>query len=87
MDGPESIDVYYWPTPNCFKITIMLEELQVPYRIVPIDITAGDQYSSEYSKICLNNKVPVLRDYAPDDGREGDQAYDLGVHLKRLHLR
>ena len=84
MDGSESIDVYYWPTPNCFKITIMLEELQVPYRIVPIDITAGDQYSSEYSKICPNNKVPVLRDYAPADGRDEAALFESGAILLYL---
>lgn len=84
MDGSESIDVYYWPTPNCFKITIMLEELRVPYRIIPIDITAGDQYSSEYSKFSPNNKVPALQDYAPVDGRDVATLFESGAILLYL---
>ena len=59
------IDVYFWPTPNGWKITIMLEELGLPYTIVPIDIGKGDQFKPEFLAISPNNKMPAITD--PDD--------------------
>ena len=47
----QPIDLYYWPTPNGWKITIFLEEVGLPYSIVPVDITAGDQYEEEFLEI------------------------------------
>ncbi len=78
------IDVYYWPTPNGFKVTIMLEELRVPYRIIPIDITAGDQYSNEYAELSANNKIPAIRDDDPGDGREVATLFESGAILLYL---
>lgn len=80
------IDVYYWPTPNGFKVTIMLEELQVPYRIIPIDITAGDQYSNEYAELCANNKIPAICDHDPGDGREVATLFESGAILLYLGM-
>jgi len=60
MSAP--MDLYYWPTPNGRKITIMLEELGLPYRLIPIDITAGDQFEASFLAISPNNKVPALTD-------------------------
>ena len=56
------IDFYFWPSPNGYKIAIMLEELQVGYRVVPVDITSGDQFSPEYLAINPNGKVPSIID-------------------------
>jgi hypothetical protein len=42
------IDLYYWPTPNGWKITILLEEVELPYNIVPVDTTSGDQFRPEF---------------------------------------
>jgi GSH-dependent disulfide-bond oxidoreductase len=56
------IDVYFWPTPNGHKVTIALEELTLPYSIVPINIGKGDQFNSEFLKISPNNKMPAIVD-------------------------
>ncbi len=57
------IDLYTWNTPNGRKASIMLEEVELPYRVVPIDITKGDQFDPEFTKICPNNKIPAIVDH------------------------
>jgi GST-like protein len=84
MQSDSPIELYYWPTPNGFKVSIMLEELGVPYVIKPIDITAGDQYSDEYSCISPNNKIPGIIDYQPSDGREAATIFESGAILMYL---
>jgi GSH-dependent disulfide-bond oxidoreductase len=64
----EPIYLYYWPTPNGWKLTIFLEEVGLPYRIVPVDITSGDQYEAEFLKISPNNKMPAIVDPEGPDG-------------------
>lgn len=59
------IDLYYWPTPNGHKITIFLEETGLDYRIIPVDITAGDQFKPEFLNISPNNKMPAMIDQQP----------------------
>ena len=56
------IDLYTWPTPNGHKIHIMLEELELPYNVIPIDIGAGDQFKPEFLAISPNNKMPAIID-------------------------
>ena len=56
------IDVYFWPTPNGHKVTIALEELALPYSVIPINIGKGDQFNSEFLKISPNNKMPAIVD-------------------------
>mgnify|MGYP001169483024 CR=1 FL=1 len=51
------IDLYYWPTPNGWKVTILLEELGLEYRVIPVDILSGDQFKPEFLKIAPNNKI------------------------------
>ncbi len=58
----EPIDLYYWPTPNGRKITVMLEEVGLPYRTIAVDITAGAQFDPEFLAISPNNKVPAIVD-------------------------
>ncbi|MEM7540863.1 MAG: glutathione S-transferase N-terminal domain-containing protein [Pseudomonadota bacterium] len=60
------IDLYYWPTPNGWKITIMLEECGLEYRVVPVNIGKGDQFSPEFLKISPNNRMPAIVDHARD---------------------
>jgi GST-like protein len=62
------IDVYSWATPNGHKIHIMLEELGLEYKPIPIDIGAGDQFTPEFLAISPNNKIPAIID---SDGPEG----------------
>jgi GST-like protein len=56
------IDLFYWPTPNGWKITIMLEESGLPYEVVPVSIGAGDQFKPEFLAISPNNKIPAIVD-------------------------
>ena len=56
------IDLYYWPTPNGRKISIMREETGLVHNLVPLDITKGEQFESEFLKISPNNKIPAIVD-------------------------
>jgi GST-like protein len=62
-------DLYAWPTPNGYKISILLEELAQPYNVIPVDIGAGDQFKPEFLKISPNNRMPALVDTAAADGK------------------
>ncbi|HEX5378695.1 MAG TPA: glutathione S-transferase N-terminal domain-containing protein, partial [Phenylobacterium sp.] len=72
-------DVHYWPTPNGKKVTILLEELGVPYNIVPVNIGKGDQFTDGYLKIGPNNRMPVLVDHAPKDGGAPISVFESGA--------
>lgn len=63
------IDVYSWATPNGHKIHIMLEEVGLEYKAVPIDIGAGDQFTPEFLAISPNNKIPAIIDSDGPDGK------------------
>ena len=63
------IDLYYWPTPNGWKITIFFEETEVPYRIVPVNIGKGEQFTPEFLKISPNNRMPAIVDPDGPDGQ------------------
>ena len=56
------IDLYTWPTPNGRKVTIMLEELEVPYTLHPINISNDEQFSEKFSLISPSNKIPAIVD-------------------------
>ena len=60
------IDFYYWPTPNCWKVSIMLEECGFKYRPIPVDINTGEQFSPEFLAVSPNNRVPVIVDRGCD---------------------
>src|SRR3954452_14679002 len=64
----QPIDLYYWPTPNGWKVTIFLEEAEMPYNVKPVNIGAGDQFDPEFLKIGPNNKMPVIVDPKGPDG-------------------
>ena len=63
------IDLYTWPTPNGQKVSIMLEEVESPYNVIPINIGAGDQFKPDFLKISPNNKMPAIVDQDGPDGR------------------
>jgi GST-like protein len=65
---PSPIDLYYWPTPNGWKVPIMLEELGLPYTTHYIDIGAGDQFAPDFLKIAPNNRIPAIVDPDGPDG-------------------
>lgn len=57
------IDFYYWPTPNGWKVAILLEELGVAYRMIPVDIGKGEQFAPAFMAISPNNRMPAIVDY------------------------
>lgn len=57
------IDLYYYPTPNTWKITIMAEECGLPYRIIPVNITKGEQFTPSFLQISPNGRVPAIIDH------------------------
>jgi len=62
------IDLYYAPTPNGHKITLFLEEAELDYRLIPVNIGKGDQFRAEFLEISPNNKIPAIVDHTPADG-------------------
>ena len=64
----QPIDLYYWPTPNGWKITIALEEMALPYKVHLINIGAGDQFKPDFLKIAPNNRMPAIVDPDGPDG-------------------
>ncbi|MEM8937086.1 MAG: glutathione S-transferase N-terminal domain-containing protein [Pseudomonadota bacterium] len=63
------IDLYFFPTPNGVKISIMLEELGVPYNVKVVNIMKGDQHQEDFLKISPNNKIPAIVDPDGPDGK------------------
>jgi GST-like protein len=57
------LDLYFWTTPNGYKVTILLEELGLEYKVVPVHIGKGEQFNPEFLKISPNNKIPALVDH------------------------
>ncbi|WP_312238967.1 glutathione S-transferase N-terminal domain-containing protein [Stenotrophomonas sp.] len=78
------IDLYYWPTPNGHKVTLLLEELGLPYQIKPVNIGAGDQFKPEFLAISPNNKMPALVDHQPADGGAPQSVFESGAILLYL---
>ena len=78
------IDLHYWPTPNGFKITIMLEECGLPYKIVPVNIGTGEQFKPEFLKISPNNRMPAIVDHDPPGGGAPVSVFESGAILQYL---
>jgi GST-like protein len=76
------IDFYYWPTPNGWKVSIMLEECGLPYRMIPVNIGKGDQFKPEFLAISPNNRMPAIVDH--DEPGEPMPVFESGAIL--LHL-
>ncbi|NDR56894.1 glutathione S-transferase family protein [Pseudoruegeria sp. M32A2M] len=62
------IDLYFWPTPNGWKVSIALEEMALPYELHLVDIGKGEQYEQDFLKIAPNNKMPAITDPEGPDG-------------------
>ena len=78
------IDLYYAPTPNCHKITLFLEETQLDYRIIKVDISKGDQFRPDFLAISPNNKIPAIVDSEPADGGRPFSLFESGEILLYL---
>jgi GST-like protein len=73
------IDLHYWPTPNGKKVTILLEECGMPYRIVACRIGQGDQFKDEFLRISPNNRMPAIVDTDPAGGGEPIAVFESGA--------
>jgi GST-like protein len=78
------IELYYWTTPNGHKITMFLEEVGLPYTIVPVNIGTGDQFKPDFLKIAPNNRIPAIIDREPVDGGEPISIFESGAILLYL---
>ena len=78
------IDLHYWPTPNGWKISIMLEECGLPYSLVPVNIGKGEQFTPEFLTISPNNRMPAIVDNSPQDGGEPVAVFESGACLLYL---
>jgi GST-like protein len=81
------IELYYWPTPNGKKITILLEELALPYTIKPVHIGRGDQFHPDFLRISPNNRMPALVDSEPQDGGAPITIFESGAIMMYLAER
>jgi GST-like protein len=73
------IDLYYWPTPNGKKVTILLEECGLPYNVVPTNIGRGDQFTDEFLKVSPNNRMPAMVDNEPAGGGAPIAIFESGA--------
>ena len=78
------IDLHYFPTPNGWKVSIALEELELPYRIVRCDIARGEQFEPSFLAISPNNRMPAIVDHAPAGGGEPISVFESGAILQYL---
>ncbi|MEM7556758.1 MAG: glutathione binding-like protein [Cyanobacteria bacterium P01_A01_bin.84] len=78
------IELYYWSTPNGHKITIFLEEAGLEYKIIPVNISTGDQFKPEFLQISPNNKIPAIIDNTPTDASEAISVFESGAILLYL---
>ncbi|MDX1712088.1 MAG: glutathione S-transferase N-terminal domain-containing protein [Rhodovibrionaceae bacterium] len=76
------IDFYYWPTPNGWKVAIMLEECGLQYRMIPVNIGKGDQFDPDFLAISPNNRMPAIVDH--DAGSEPVPVFESGAILLYL---
>jgi GST-like protein len=78
------IDLYYWTTPNGHKITMFLEEAELPYALHGINIGKGDQFAPSFLAISPNNRIPAIVDNEPADGGEPISVFESGAILLYL---
>ncbi len=78
------IDLHYWPTPNGWKITIALEEMGLPYRVLPVNIGRGEQFKPDFLAISPNNRMPAIVDDDPPGGGTPVSVFESGAILLYL---
>jgi GST-like protein len=78
------IDLYYWPTPNGWKISIMLFECGLPFKAIPVNIMAGEQFTPEFLAISPNNRMPAIVDHEPPGGGPSLSVFESGAILLYL---
>ena len=78
------IDLYYWPTPNGWKISIALEEMALAYRAIPVNLERGEQFAPDFLRISPNGRIPAIVDHEPDDAGQPLALFESGAILLYL---
>jgi GSH-dependent disulfide-bond oxidoreductase len=78
------IDLFYWPTPNGKKVTILLEEAGIPYNVVPLNIGRGDQFTDDFLRVNPNNRMPAMVDTEPAGGGAPIAVFESGAIMLYL---
>jgi GST-like protein len=78
------INLYFWTTPNAYKVLILLEEAALPYRLVPVNISKGDQFAPDFLAISPNKRIPAIVDSRPEDGGQPVPVFESGAILQYL---
>lgn len=78
------IDLYYWTTPNGHKVSLLLEEAGLEYKVHPVNIGAGEQFKPEFLRISPNNRIPAIVDDSPADGLGAQSLFESGAILLYL---
>lgn len=84
MSIQPAIDLHYWPTPNGYKVSILLEELGLPYHVIPVNIRTGEQFKPAFLQVSPNNRIPALVDHAPAEGGEPISLFETGAIMLYL---
>ena len=78
------IDLYYWTTPNGHKVTMFLEETGLDYKIIPVNISTGEQFEPSFLEIAPNNRIPAMVDHNPAEGDAPISIFESGAMLQYL---
>jgi len=78
------LDIYFWTTPNGYKILLFTEEAGVPHTIKPVNISRGQQFQPDFLRISPNNRIPALVDHAPAEGKAPVSVFESGAILLYL---
>src|SRR5260370_14544123 len=81
------IDLHYWPTPNGKKVTILLEECGLPYKIVPCNIQRGDQFTPDFLRMNPNHRMPVMFDHEPKAGAAPISVFESGAIMMYITMK
>jgi len=78
------IDLYFWSTPNGYKVLLFLEEAGLPYKLIPVNIGKGEQFAPDFLKIAPNNRIPAIVDNKPGEGISPVSIFESGAILLYL---
>jgi GST-like protein len=78
------IDLYFWPTPNGWKISIALEEMELAYRAIPVNLERGEQFAADFLRVSPNGRIPAIVDHEPSDAGEPLALFESGAILLYL---
>jgi GST-like protein len=81
------IDLHYWTTPNGHKMTMFLEEAGLPCRIIPVNLSAGDQFEPDFQAIAPSKRIPATVDHVPADGSTSVSLFESGAILLYLAVK